>query len=160
MDRDTELKKLINVLYRTGKMAYRVQWTDSGEDSARFCAEQYNRILARLRELDPEIGSIFAPLAPDASLTVISLACKQVVSYYEDEMRERGFHDREPFDFGFRPGRVGAAFCMPGQKDFEDFGNMIRDWVQGWRTGGKGCGPEKSQKTEEAPKEAPAEPAL
>jgi len=155
MDRDTELRKLINVLYRTGKMAYRVQWSESGEESARFCVEQYNRILARLRELDPEVAGIFVPLESNASLTVIAVACRQVVSYYEDEMRDKGIHhDREPFDFGFRPGRgAGAAFCMPGQRDFEEFGNMIRDWVQGWRTG-----PAKP-KSEEQPKKEDETPA-
>ena len=155
MDRDTELRKLINVLYRTGKMAYRVQWVESGEESARFCAEQYNRILARLRELDPEMGGIFVPLEPTAPLTVISVACKQVVSYYEDELRERGVHvDRDAFDFGFAPGRKGVNFFVPGQRDFEDFGNMVRDWVQGWRTG---CSKPKSEKSEEQPKKE-AEP--
>jgi hypothetical protein len=103
------------------------------------------------------MAGIFVPLEPTASLTVISVACKQVVSYYEDELRERGFHvDRDPFDFGFKPGRMGAAFCMPGQRDFEDFGNMIREWVQGWRTG---CEKPKSEKSEEQTKKDQESPA-
>lgn len=150
MDRDTELRKLINVVYRTGKMAYRSQWTGGGEESARFCIEQYNRILARLRELDPEMGAVFVPLESSASLNIVAIACKQVVSYYEDEMRHRGIHiDHDPFDFGFKGRHAAAGFCIPGTGDFEDLGNMIRDWVQGWRTG---TGSPKPEKPDEQPK--------
>ncbi|HZS46665.1 MAG TPA: hypothetical protein VFC63_16430 [Blastocatellia bacterium] len=160
MDKEQERKKLINVLYRTGRMAMRSQWTGGGDESARFCVEQYNRILARLKELDPEIGSIFVPLEPTASLNVVAIACRQLVSYYEDEARQRGWHFERDFVFerGCRPGRGAgrgaAGFYVPVASDIEEFGNMIRDWVQGWRTGwDPSCHKsEEHQKQEGAPK--------
>ena len=53
MEREKEMAKLVNVLRRTARMALQSEWTGSSQDAARFCAEQYNRVLARLRELDP-----------------------------------------------------------------------------------------------------------
>src|SRR5437868_14264194 len=93
MEREQELKKLINVLHRMARTAARVQWMHAGESEARFAVGQFNRILARLGELDQNIKNIFPPLAEDSSLTTVAMACRQVVSYYEDEVRveeERG----------------------------------------------------------------------
>ena len=125
MEREQELKKLINVLHRTARSAARVQWMNAGESEARFAVAQFNRILKRLTELDPGVQSIFAPLADDSSLLTVAMACRQVVSYYEDEVRtEHGW--------GFDPGPVfgmGAAGCEKNF-DLENIGNQIRDVIQ------------------------------
>jgi hypothetical protein len=39
---------------------------ESDGDAARFCVEQYNRVLARLKELDPGVSTLFEPLAAPA----------------------------------------------------------------------------------------------
>jgi hypothetical protein len=126
MEREQELKKLINVLHRTTRAALRVQWMQVGEGETRFAVEQFNRILARLGELDPNVKTVFAPLPPESSLTTVALACRQVVSYFEDEVRVSD-------DWG-RHGGFAAGFKVPcGEgKDFtlEDLGNFIRDRMQ------------------------------
>ena len=61
MERDKELAKLINVLRRTARMALQSEWTGGKEDSASFCTEQYNRVLARLKEIDAGVGVVFEP---------------------------------------------------------------------------------------------------
>jgi hypothetical protein len=126
MDREQELKKLINVLHRTARAASRVQWMDAGESEARFATAQYNRILARLIELNPEISSVFAPLAEDSSLLTVAMACRQVVSYFEDEVRP------EPGEWGFAGPffGMGVRGCGPRDFDFENLGNFIRDRIQ------------------------------
>jgi hypothetical protein len=130
MDREQELKKLINVLHRTARTAVRVQWMGAGEAEARFAAGQYNKVLARLTELDPSIKGVFEPLPEDSPLTVVAMACRQVVSYYEDEVRtERGGWG---FDAGVAAGPFWA-FCGQKGMDFEELGNAIRDWVQEWQ---------------------------
>src|SRR5215470_19720252 len=86
MEREIEITKLVNVLRRTSRMALQSEWTGSSQDAAAFCVEQYNRVLARLKELDQEITPIFAPLAPDSSLSVAAMACRQLAAYYEDEV--------------------------------------------------------------------------
>src|SRR6185295_853750 len=86
MEREKELAKLVNVLRRTSRMALQSDGTGSNQDAARFCVEQYNRVLARLRELDPDVGAVFEPLPADSSLTVAAMACRQLAAYYEDEV--------------------------------------------------------------------------
>ncbi len=133
MEREEELKKLINVLHRIGRMAVRVQWMGAGEGEARFAVAQYNKVLARLAELDPSIKGVFEPLAEDSSLTVVAMACRQVVSYYEDEVRpERGWG--WGFGAGFEAGPFFRAYCGPNIfGDLEELGNMIRDCLQEWQ---------------------------
>ena len=115
MEREQELKKLINVLHRTARTAMRVQWMEVGEDEARFAVTQFNRILARLAEIDANIRTVFGPLPEGSSLTTVAMACRQVVSYYEDEV-------------GMEEGERRHGFAL----DFnvEEIGNLIRDSLQ------------------------------
>lgn len=130
MEREQELKKLINVLHRTARAAVRVQWMNVGEGEARFAVSQFNRILARLGELDPNSKIVFEPLAEDSSLTTVAMACRQVVSYYEDEVKV----EDEKWGRGF-----AAGFKVPGHSgtiDFnlEELGNVVRDCINEiWR---------------------------
>src|ERR1700704_1107580 len=86
MERERELVKLINVLRRTSRMALQSEWTGGKEDAAAFCTEQYNRVLARLKELDAGVGLVFDPLPAGSSLTVVAMASRQLAAYYEDEL--------------------------------------------------------------------------
>ena len=125
MEREQELKKLINVLHRTARSAARVQWMNAGEGETRFAVSQFNKILARLGELDPDVKNVFEPLAEDSSLITVAMACRQVVSYYEDEVKvEEEFWPRR-FTTGFKIPNWGAGV------DFnpEELGNWIRDWM-------------------------------
>ena len=93
MERERELVKLINVLRRTSRMALQSEWTGGKEDAASFCTEQYNRVLARLKEIDPSVGSVFDPLPAGSSLTVVAMVSRQLAAYYEDEFGSpKGFH--------------------------------------------------------------------
>src|ERR1044072_9761873 len=85
MEREKELVKLINVLRRTSRMALQSEWTGGKEDAATFCTDQYNRVLARLKELDPNVSVVFEPLAAGSSLTVVAMASRQLAAYYEDD---------------------------------------------------------------------------
>ena len=130
MERKKEITKLVNVLHKTARMTQSAGWAGDEDEAAAYCVEQYNRVLARLRELDDGDNPIFEPLPADASLTVVSLACKHLAAYYEDEARSsRGW------------GRVyGAAFDSEAFKDFwrqsardvEDLGEFIRENIETW----------------------------
>jgi hypothetical protein len=130
MEREKELSKLINVLRRTARVAVQSQWTEANADAARFCVEQYNRVLARLKELDPGVSAIFEPLAAGSSLTVVAMACRQLAAYYEDEVGESSEWPRV----------YAAAFDTAGFKDFwrkcggdiQDLGEFIRESVDIW----------------------------
>ena len=128
MEREKELAKLINVLRRTSRTALQSEWTGSSQDAAAFCTDQYNRVLARLKELDANVSVVFEPLPAGSSLTVVALACRQLAAYYEDECgpakhfgRSSGFH--------FDP-RMFKEFWDKSARDFEDLGEFIRERVR------------------------------
>ena len=140
MERNQELLKLINVLRRTGRMASQAHWTGAEKDAAAFCAEKYNRVLARLKELDEGVGAVFEPLAADSSLTVTAIACRQLSAYYEDELgAERGFGGAYGFAFNPRWWGAGAKskrdcrdFWREAGHDIEDLGEFIRESIAEW----------------------------
>ena len=142
MERDKEIAKLVNVLRRTSRMALQSEWTGGGQDTAAFCVEQYNRVLARLKEIDPDLGTVFDSLPADSSLTVAAMACRQLAAYYEDEV---GSSAR----WG---GAYGVCFDQESFKDFwqksareiEDLGEFIRESVEEWA---------RRRKQKDAPKE-------
>ena len=132
MERDKELLKLINVLRRTSRMALQSEWTGGKEDAAAFCTEQYNRVLARLKELDPNVGVIFEPLAASSSLTVVAMASRQLAAYYEDELGPtRGFGGGRGYGFAFDSSKF-RDFWEKSAREFEDMGEFIRESIDEW----------------------------
>ena len=130
MEREKELVKLINVLRRTSRMALQSEWTGGKEDAAAFCTDQYNRVLTRLRELDPGVGVIFDPLPTGSSLTVVAMASRQLAVYYEDELGSaRGFG--RGYGFAFDP-KVFKEFWEKSAGEFEDLGEFIRESIDEW----------------------------
>lgn len=145
MEREQEIRKLINVLHRMTRTAARVQWMGAGEHEARFAVTQFNKVLARLSELDANLKGVFDSLPEDSTLTVVAMAARQVVSYYEDEVKteHRGRERGGPHIFGVG---VGPG-CGPVDFTLEDVGNRIRDWLseiqrheRERRAEGKHCG--------------------
>ena len=130
MEREKELVKLINVLRRTSRMVLQSEWTGGKEDAAAFCTDQYNRVLTRLRELDPGVGVIFDPLPTGSSLTVVAMASRQLAAYYEDELGSaRGFG--RGYGFAFDP-KVFKEFWEKSAGEFEDLGEFIRESIDEW----------------------------
>jgi hypothetical protein len=130
MEREKELLKLINVLRRTSRMALQSEWTGGKEDAAAFCTDQYNRVLNRLKELDPGVGVVFQPLPAGSSLTVVAMASRQLGAYYEDELGPaKGFG--RGYGFAFDP-KVFKEFWEKSAREFEDMGEFIRENIDEW----------------------------
>src|SRR4029434_7826412 len=130
MEREKELLKLINVLRRTSRMALQSEWTGGKEDAATFCTDQYNRVLARLKELDQGVGVIFEPLPAGSSLTVVAMASRQLAAYYEDELGPaKGFG--RGYGFAFDPPRF-REFWENAARECEDIGEFIRENIDEW----------------------------
>ena len=89
MEREQEVAKLVNVLHRIGRAAAFTSWIKREEDAVKFCVAQYNRVLLRLRELEPAIVSLFGELGEDASPQVTRMAAHDLAAYFEDELPER-----------------------------------------------------------------------
>jgi hypothetical protein len=141
MERDKELSKLVNVLRRTARMAMHGEWTGSSEDAAAFCADKYNRVLTRLKELEPAVGAIFEPIEPSSSLTVVAMACRQLAAYFDDEAQggREGWRGRDWKGVWADP-RAGIwvdkhafkEFWAKSAKDIEDLGEFIREQIEEW----------------------------
>src|SRR2546425_11433597 len=130
MEREKELAKLINVLRRTSRMAMQSEWTGSGQDAAAFCTEQYNRVLARLKEIDASVSTVFEPLPAGSSLTVVAMACRQLAAYYEDELGpQKGFG--KAYGFALDP-KMFKEFWEKSAREIEDLGEFIRESIEEW----------------------------
>ena len=100
---EKETVKLLNVLRRIARAAGYAAWTKAGPDATQFCVAQYNRVLARLTELEPAIKPLFTPLSESTSAEVIRIAARDLLAYFEA--------DEPEFDFGF--GRGFRFGCGP-----------------------------------------------
>ena len=147
MEKEKELVKLINVLRRTSRMALQSEWTGGKEDAAAFCTDQYNRVLARLKEMDGGVGSVFDPLPAGSSLTVVAMAARQLAAYYEDELGPaKGFG--RGHGFAFDP-KMFKEFWEKSSREIEDLGEFIRESIDEWvrqkkKSGASSSEPKKS----------------
>jgi hypothetical protein len=152
-----EIRKLVNVLRRTARLAAQASWgwacsAQAQEQTAKYSAEQYNRIFDRLKGLDPSVGTIFSRLPEDARLEVVAMACRQLAAYYEEELEpaeEKEGHRHRHKDWGSFYETVYEAgpfkiFMGRGIKDLEELGKMIRECMPPWM-----CQEEPQRKSEE-----------
>lgn len=146
MDREKEIVKLVNVLRHTSRMAVQSELTGADDKgAAAFCAEKYNRVLARLKEIDPGVGTVFEPIAPGTSLAVTAIACRQLGAYYEDELGPAAKFGRA-YGIAFDPNTF-KEFWNKGAREIEDLGEFIRESIAEWTrhrkpSGSAGCGTE------------------
>ena len=115
MEDNREVRKLTNVLRRIARAAWYAAWHTEEPDAARFCALQYNRVLARLEALEPAVKPLFAPLPESASPQLIRMAALELAAFFDDEdagqPRERQEH-RSHRRHGCRPRAwVGVVRC-------------------------------------------------
>ena len=100
---EQETVKLLNVLRRIARAAGYAAWTKAGPDATQFCVAQYNRVLARLNELEPATKPLFTPLNDSASADVIRLAARELLAYFEVDEPEFIRHFGRGFFAGCRP---------------------------------------------------------
>jgi hypothetical protein len=73
---------------------------------------QYNRVLARLGEIEPSVKPLFAPLNETASSEVIRIAARELLAYFEADEPEFSFGRGRRFYFGCKP-RNPRVRCVP-----------------------------------------------
>ena len=79
---NNETVKLVNVLRR---IALRRRLRRLGQSRPRcsaLCAAQYNRVLARLNELEPSTRALFVPLSEGSSPDVTRMAARDLAAYF------------------------------------------------------------------------------
>ena len=80
---EQETVKLLNVLRRIARAAGYAAWTKAAPEATQFCVGQYNRVLARLTELEPAIKPLFTPLSESVSPEVTRIAARELLAYFE-----------------------------------------------------------------------------
>jgi hypothetical protein len=108
---EQETVKLLNVLRRIARAAGYAAWTKAKPDATQFCVAQYNRVLARLSELEPAVKPLFTPLSESASPEVTRIAARELLAYFEADEPEfsRGFY----FGCGPQRSRRARVKCVP-----------------------------------------------
>ena len=131
MEREKELAKLVHVLQQTARMAFQSEWTGSGgNDAASLCVDRHNSILVRLRQLDPSLSAVFELLPAGSSLTAAAISCRQLASYYEDEI---GWSSRwkHAADGACDP-KAFKDFWRKSARDIQDLGEYMRECAEEW----------------------------
>ena len=110
---ENERVKLLNVLRRIARAAGYAAWVKREPDAARFCVAQYNKVLARLTELEPNLSALFTPLADGTSPEVVRIAARELGTYFDDEAAETDVF-KIAFGCGPRRWRTGRRYVtMP-----------------------------------------------
>src|ERR1700752_5038380 len=107
---ENETVKLLNVMRRIARAAGYAAWTRANAEATQFCVAQYNRVLARLGELEPAVKPLFAPLNESASPEVIRMAARELLAYFEADEPEFRFGRGIYLGCGPRKRRVR---CVP-----------------------------------------------
>jgi hypothetical protein len=113
MERDREIAKLVNVLQRIARAARHAAWSRDPE-AARFCVIQYNKVRARMIELEPAIAQLFGVLSDGASADVARIAAQELAAYFEDEAASHVGAGTRAYRCGERrtwPGWTRAGSC-------------------------------------------------
>ena len=130
MEREKEILKLINVLRRTARTALHAEWTGDQKDVAALCVERYNRVLARLKEIDASVAAVFEPLPAESSVAATAMACRQLAAYYEDEFGPAARFGRA-YGMAFDP-QTFKDFWRESGREIEDLGEFIRESIAEW----------------------------
>ena len=109
---ENERVKLLNVLRRIARAAGYAAWVKREPEATRFCVTQYNKVLARLTELEPSLSGLFTSLADDTSPEVVRLAARELSAYFEDPAAETDVF-KLAFGCGPRRWRKRSYVTMP-----------------------------------------------
>ena len=148
MEREKEIRKLVNVLLQTARMAIQSEWTGSGSsDVAALCVDRHNRILECLKQHDPALSAVFEPLHAECSLAAAAIACRQLASYYEDEI---GWSSRWKRAYGSTcDPKAFKEFWRKSARDVQDLGEYMRECSEEWARRRKAKSESQPASTEE-----------
>jgi len=118
VEREREISKLVRVLNQIVHAEKFSSYSEKSGDISKFSATQYNRVFARLKELEPSIESLFVEVAEDANARVVRMAARELAGYFEDELsgEERKHEHRRRDHCGTKRVFVGFAPLFGGRR--------------------------------------------
>lgn len=85
MEKEKEIKKLTQVLRQIAHAGKIAMWRGEDRELSKYSVAQFNKIVARLTELEPSLAALFTPLPEEASMKTIHLAARELVAYIEED---------------------------------------------------------------------------
>ncbi|MEZ5426811.1 MAG: hypothetical protein R2747_11130 [Pyrinomonadaceae bacterium] len=89
MEKEKEIGRLVRVLRQIAFVERFSAVSSKQEELSEFNSGQYNRILARLKEIEPSVANLFIELEEGANPRVIRLAAREVAEYFEEDIEPR-----------------------------------------------------------------------
>lgn len=109
---EQELKRLAAVLHQIAHDAGCALLNRGAAETARFCTAQYNRIHARIADLDPALSALFGALPEKATAGQVRIVARALAASIKEKARaERKKTRAEGFDFGWLCGSLTFDFC-------------------------------------------------
>ena len=100
---EKSIKKLVYLLQQVVNDAGLALLQNEEDDARHFCIDQYNKICARLAELDSELAGRFQPLSSRASVGMVRVAARDMAAHLIDYMHDH----RRWSSMGIVPGFLG-----------------------------------------------------
>lgn len=103
MEKEQEIGKLTRILRGIARPDRFTAKREPSADAIKFNVNQFNKVLSRLLELEPNAAPLFAPLPEHATLEMARMAAHDLASYFSDEPIEHGRrHGHRGHQGGFR----------------------------------------------------------
>jgi hypothetical protein len=109
MEKEKEISRLVRVIRQIAFAEKFSGFINQPEDFSEFNVQQFNRVLARLKEIEPSIENLFVELNEGTPSRVIRIAARELAEYFEEDFQpekdRHGFgHCRKRrFFVGFPP---------------------------------------------------------
>jgi hypothetical protein len=103
MEKEKEIGKLVRILRGLTRVDRFAAGREPQPDAIAFSITQFNNVLKRLKELEPNAATLFGELAEHSTWEMVRMAAHDLGSYFSDEAAEpREFRrHRRPHE-GFR----------------------------------------------------------
>ena len=86
---EQELQRLAAVLHQIAHDAGCAILTRGPAETARFCTDQYNRVHARIAELDPALTTVFGPLPDEATIGQVRIVARALAASIREKIRSK-----------------------------------------------------------------------
>ena len=109
MEKEKEISRLVRVLRQIAFAEKFSGLINKQEEFSEFNLQQYNRVLARLKEIEPSIENLFVELNEGTPSRVIRMAARELGEYFEEDVEPKKHRHRH---FGHcRKRRIFAGFA-------------------------------------------------
>jgi hypothetical protein len=142
-DPNLELRRLVALLDKTAKVAEHGSLTGSLTSGKAYAIRSYNSIRQHVVSTGEAPESLFPPLADNAGLADVGIACAQLAEYLRTGLPEPPRSNRGSHKGAFLKAGEGDVIISLG--DLGDIGEMVRERLPEWLRGKRPTPPQPPQ---------------